>query len=106
VGDVVEEAILLDNHYKYSKVDNMSGLLDVINKESSTSFLQDDATWTIIVVCTTHNTTIWKGPNWESFIIGLLNAKASFMVVACICNQESFKKLLTTMTKLIFVTKI
>jgi hypothetical protein len=37
--DVVAEAILLDSHYKYDKVDNMSGLLDVIDKESSTLFM-------------------------------------------------------------------
>jgi hypothetical protein len=37
--DVAKELILLDNHYKYDKVDNMLGPLDFINKESSTSFL-------------------------------------------------------------------
>jgi hypothetical protein len=44
----------------------MVGLLDVIDKESCTSFLMDDATRTIAVVCIIHNTkdvpTIWKGP--------------------------------------------
>jgi hypothetical protein len=33
--DVVAKSILLDIHYKYDKVDNMSSLLDVTNKESS-----------------------------------------------------------------------
>lgn len=37
--DVAVKAILLDSHYKYDKVDNMLGLLDVINKESLASFL-------------------------------------------------------------------
>ncbi len=97
---------MLDSHHKYNKVDNMSPLLDVINKESSTLFLHDDATQTTIVVCITHSTIIWKGLNWESFFIGLLNAKASFMVVACICNRELFKNLFTIVSKLIFVTKI
>ncbi len=49
---------------------------------------------------------VWKGLDWESFLIGLLNAKTKFMVVAYICNHESFKNLLTIVSKLIFVTKI
>ncbi len=98
---------MLDSHHKYNKVVNMSPLLDVINKESSTLFLHDDATRTTIVVCITHNTIIWKGGlNWGSFFIGLLNAHASFMVVACICSRELFKNLFTIVSKLIFVTKI
>jgi hypothetical protein len=67
VEDNQAEAILLDIHYKYDKVENMAGLLDVINKESCTFFLMDDAMRTITVVYTTHSTqnilTIWKGPN-------------------------------------------
>lgn len=39
VEDVVTEAILLDNHYKYDKVDNMSSLLDVIDNKSLALFL-------------------------------------------------------------------
>jgi hypothetical protein len=39
VKDVVVEAILLDSHYKYDIVDNMSNLLDVIDKESLALFL-------------------------------------------------------------------
>jgi hypothetical protein len=65
VEDNAAKAILLDIHYKYDKVENMAGLLDVINKESCTLFLMNDATKTIVVICTTHNTkdilTIWKG---------------------------------------------
>jgi hypothetical protein len=49
---------------------------------------------------------IWKGLNWESFLIRILNAKANFMVVACICDWESFKSLFTIVSKSIFVTKI
>ncbi len=54
--DNVVDAILLDTHYEYDKIDIMVGLLDVIDKESYASFLMDDATRTIIVVCTTHST--------------------------------------------------
>jgi hypothetical protein len=89
--DNAVEAILLDIHYKYDRVENMVGLLDVINKESCTSFLMDDTTMNIVVVCTTHNTkdvpTIWKGLGWESFLLGLLNARAMFKVV-CICDHK------------------
>ncbi len=108
--DNAMEAILLDTHYKYDKVENMAGLLDVIDKESCTFFLMDDTTRTITVVSTTHNTKdisiVWKGLNWESFLLGLLNVKAMFKVIACICDNESFKSLLTTMCKSTFVTKI
>jgi len=110
VKDVAAKAILLDSHYKYDRVNNMSRLLDVMDKESSTSFLQNDVTWTINVIYTTHSLKdvpiIWKGPNWESFLIRIFNAKANFIVVACICDQESFKSLLTIVSKSIFVTKI
>jgi len=75
-----------------------------------TSFFVDDTTRTIVVVCTTHSikdvSTIWKGPNWESFLLGLLNVRAMFKVIDCICNYESFKSLLTTVCKSTFVTKI
>jgi len=56
---------LLDIHYKYDKVENMVGLLDVIDKESCTSFFMDDTIRTIAIVCMIHSTkdilTIWKG---------------------------------------------
>jgi ABC-type uncharacterized transport system ATPase subunit len=59
------EVILLDTHYKYEKVENMAGLLDIIDKESCALFLMDNATRTITVVCTTHNMKdvliVWKG---------------------------------------------
>jgi hypothetical protein len=72
-------------------------------------FLMDDITRTIVIIYTTHNMkdipTIWKGFDWESFFLGLLNAKVMFKVVACICDHESFKSLLTIMCKSTFVTK-
>jgi hypothetical protein len=46
------EAILLESHYKFDRVGNMVTLLDVIDKEMTTSFLQDNAISTIVVVCT------------------------------------------------------
>ncbi len=80
----------MDNHYKYDIINNMSGLLDVMDKESSALFLQDDVTWTIDVDYTTHSMKnvpiIWKGLNWESFLIGIFNVKANFIIVACICD--------------------
>jgi hypothetical protein len=86
------------------------GLLDVIDKESCASFFMDNATMTIAVVCITHNmkdiSTNWKGLGWESFLLGLLNARAMFKVVVCICDCKSFKSLLTIMCKSTFVTKI
>jgi hypothetical protein len=63
--DNVVEAILLDIHYKYDKIENMVGLLDVIDKEFYTSFFMDDAIRSITIVCMIHSTkdvlTIWKG---------------------------------------------
>jgi hypothetical protein len=77
--------------------------VDVINKESCASFFMDDATKSIVVISTTHNTknvpTIWKGFNWESFLLGLLNMRAMFKIVVYICKCESFKSLLTIMCK-------
>jgi hypothetical protein len=65
--DNVVKAILLDSHYEYDIIDIMVGLLDVIDKSSYASFLMDDATRTIVVVCTTHSTKdvlkIYKGPD-------------------------------------------
>ncbi len=40
------------------------------------------------------------------FFIRFFNAKANFTIITCICDHESFKSLLTTVNKLIFVTKI
>jgi hypothetical protein len=106
----VANAILLDIHYKYDKVENMVGLLDVINKEPCGSFFMDNIIRTIIVVYTTHNTkyvlAVWKGLDWESFLLGLLNVKAMFKVIVCICDYKSFKNLLTIVCKSTFVTKI
>jgi hypothetical protein len=74
--DNVAEAILLDTHYKYDKVENKAGLLDVIGKESCVSLLMDDSTRIIIIIYTTHNTKdimiVWKGLDWESFLLGHL----------------------------------
>jgi hypothetical protein len=108
--DNAAKAILLDTHYKYEKVENMVGLLDVIDKESCTSFFMDDTTRTIAIICMTHSTkdvsTIWKGLDLKSFLLRLLNASAMFKVVVCICNRKSFKNLLITVCKWTFVTKI
>jgi hypothetical protein len=54
--DNVTEAILLDTHYKYDKVKNMGGMLDVVNKEFCASFFIDNVTRIIVIVCTTHRT--------------------------------------------------
>jgi hypothetical protein len=66
------EAILLDSHYKFKRVDNMASLLDVIDKEQMASFLHNNATRTIVIVCTTHTTkenlVVWTSPNWDSFM--------------------------------------
>jgi hypothetical protein len=71
---------------------NMAGMLDVIDKESCASFLMDDATRTIAIIYTTHSMKdvliIWKGPNWESFLLRLLNAKAMFKVIVCIVSMS------------------
>jgi hypothetical protein len=103
------KVILLDIHYKYDRAENMAGLLDVINKESWASFLMDDATRTIIIIYTTHSTkdvsTIWKGLDWESFFLGLLNMKAMFKIIICICDYESFKSLLTIMCNQLLLQK-
>jgi hypothetical protein len=74
--DNVVEAIFLDTHYKYDKVKNKAGLLDVIGKESCVSFLMDNSTRIIIIVYTTHKMKniliVWKGLDWESFLLGHL----------------------------------
>jgi hypothetical protein len=88
----------------------MEGLLDVIDKESCASFFMDNAIRTIVVIYTTHNTKdvliVWKGFNWESFLLEFLNARAMFKIVAYICDHKSFKNPLTIIYKLTFVTKI
>jgi hypothetical protein len=48
------EGIMLNSHYKFDIIDNMAGLLDVINKEWLTLFLHDDATRTITIVYVQH----------------------------------------------------
>ncbi len=72
------------------------------------SFLHDNATRTIAVVCTTHmikeNPRVWIGPNWESFLQAMKHVKASFKVIVCICDQNSFKNLFLTVTKFGHVT--
>jgi hypothetical protein len=72
--DNAMKAILLDTHYKYDKVENMAGLLDIIDKKFCTLFLMDVTTRTIVVVYTIHNTkdvpTVWKGPNGSPFFKG------------------------------------
>ncbi len=50
------EAILLNVHYKYVKVENNGGFLGCYRKWSYALFLMDDTTKTIIVADTTHNT--------------------------------------------------
>jgi hypothetical protein len=74
--DNAMESILLNTHYKYDKVENMAGLLDVVDKESCVSFLMDDATRIIIIIYTIHITKdvpiVWKGLDWESFLLGHL----------------------------------
>lgn len=101
-GNVVE-AILLDSHYKFKRVDIMVGLLDVIDKEEMASFLHDNATRTITVVCTTHtikdDPTMWISHNQESFLQAMKHAKSSFKVVICLCDQNSFKNLFLMVMK-------
>ncbi len=53
--DNATEAILLDTHYKYDRVKNIVGLLDVIDNKSCTLFLMDNSTKTITIIYTTHN---------------------------------------------------
>jgi hypothetical protein len=50
--------------------------------------------------------TVWKGLDWESLIIDLLEAKATFKVVICVCDRESFMCMFTTIFKFVFVTKV
>lgn len=93
----------MDSHYKFEKVDNMASLLDVIDKEKMASFLHDDATKKIIVVCTTHmikdDPIVWIGLDWESFLQVMKHAKVSFKVVVCICDQDSFKNMFSMVMK-------
>jgi hypothetical protein len=88
----------------------MVELLDVIDKRESISFLQDEATNTFIVVSTTHTMKkmpiVWKGLDWESFFNMLLKLKVIFKIVVYLCDHESFKFLLSTIMKSIYVTKL
>jgi hypothetical protein len=89
--DVATEVVLLDNHYKYDKINNI--LLDVIDKELSTSFLHDDATRTITIICTTHSTKdvpiVWKGLDCESFFIRFFDTKTNFMIITCKATSKA-----------------
>jgi len=104
------ESILLDTHYMYDRVNDMVELLDVIDKTDITSFLQDNSTSIFIVVSTTHIIKevllVWKGPNWESFLNTLLNAKVTPKVIIYLCDNESFKFLFTTTMKSTFIMKM
>ncbi len=106
----VTEAIMLESHYKFDRVNNMVALLDVIIKETITSLLQDNATSTITVICTIHITkdilAIWKWFDWDSFVTRLFNVRVRFKVVVCICDCNSLKNLFTTMCKSMYVTKM
>jgi hypothetical protein len=53
--DNATKAISLDTYYKFDIVQNMAGLLDVIDKESYALFLMDDTTRNIVVACTIHS---------------------------------------------------
>jgi hypothetical protein len=104
------ESILLDTHYMYDRVNDMVELLDVIDKTDITSFLQDNNTSIFIVVSTTHIIKevllVWKGPNWESFLNTLLNAKVTPKVIIHLCDKEFFKFLFTTTMKSTFIMKM
>lgn len=49
------EVILLDTHYKYDRIENMVGLLDVIDNKSCRLFFMDNSTNTITIIYTIHN---------------------------------------------------
>ncbi len=74
----------------FDKVNDMVELLVVINKKELIFFLQDNAMITFDVVSTTHTIKdvpiVWKGPNWESFLNMLLNAKVTSKVMVCLCD--------------------
>ncbi len=94
----------------YDRVNDMVELLDVIDKTNIISFLQDDGTNIFIVVSTTHIIKevllVWKGPNWESFLNTLLNAKVIPKVIIYLCDKESFRFLFTTTMKSTFIMKM
>jgi hypothetical protein len=94
----------------YDRVNDMVKLLDVIDKTDSTSFWQDNCTSTFHVVSTMHIIKkvpiVWKGPDWESFLNILLNAKVTPKVVVFLCDRKSFRFFLTTAMKSIFITKM
>jgi hypothetical protein len=94
----------------YDRVNDMVELLNVIDKTNITSFLQDDSTSIFIVVSTTHIIKevllVWKGPNWESFLNTLLNAKVTPKVIVYLCDKEFFRFLFTTTMKSTFIMKM
>jgi hypothetical protein len=93
----------------YDRVDNMLGLLMLSirnHQHHSCKMMQQEPSPSFVPHSMKDVPIVWKGPDWESFLIGLLDAKANFMVVACTCDRKSFKNLFTIMCKLIFVTKI
>jgi len=59
------EFIPLDARYKYDRLNDMTKLLNVVNKREMVSYLQDDTKSIIVVVSTTHTTKeipiVWKG---------------------------------------------
>ncbi len=80
----------MHTHYRFNHVGNMAELKEVINMPMLASFLQDQAAHSVAMVCTIHTLkktyVVWKGLNWEYFIIGLLEAKATFIMVVCVCD--------------------
>ncbi len=76
----------------------------------TTSFLQNNATSTIAVICTTYITkdipSIWKWFERDPFVIGLLNARARFKLVVCIYDCDLLKNLFTIVCKSMYVTKM
>jgi hypothetical protein len=65
---------------------------------------------TFTIVSTTHTTKevpiVWKGPNWESFLNALFNAKVIPKVVICLCDRESFRFLFMIAMKSTYIMKI
>jgi hypothetical protein len=49
---------------------------------------------------------VWKGPDWESFLNTLFNAKVTPKVVIYLCGWESFRFLFTITMKSTFITKM
>jgi hypothetical protein len=72
--------------------------------------LQDNATSTIALICTTHITkdipSIWKWFERDPFVIGLLNVRARFKLVVCIYDYDLLKNIFTIVCKSLYVTKM